>query len=86
MLTSLRLDAKTDRAVRALARRTGRTKSQVIRDAIERLVRAESETDATSSVYDEWADVIGCAAGGPGDLSERTGEKFRAVLVARRRR
>jgi hypothetical protein len=86
MPTSLRLDARTERVVRALARRTGRTKSQVIRDAIEQLVRAEPETDTASSVYEAWADVIGCAAGGPGNLSERTGARFRAGLVARQRR
>jgi predicted transcriptional regulator len=43
MPTSVRLDPKTERVVRSLARRTGRTRSQVIRDAIHRLAASEAE-------------------------------------------
>jgi hypothetical protein len=47
MPTSVRLDPKTERVVRSLARRTGRTKSQVIRDAIHRLAASEAEAGHT---------------------------------------
>ena len=85
MPTSVRLDPKTERVVRSLARRTGRTRSQVIRDAIHRLAAAESERGNGQMVFEMWRDAIGCAEGGPPDLSERTGERFRSLLRAKRR-
>jgi hypothetical protein len=85
MPTSVRLDPKTERVVRSLARRTGKTRSQVIRDAIHRLAAAESETGNGQTVFEMWRDAIGCAEGGPPDLSERTGEHFRSLLRAKRR-
>jgi hypothetical protein len=85
MPTSVRLDPKTERVIRALARRMGRTQSEIIRDAIHRLAAAESEERRGQTAFDLWKDVIGCAKGGPPDLSERTGERFRALLLAKRR-
>ncbi len=86
MPTSVRLDPKTESLLSALARKTGKTKSQVIRQAIERLARSETSGHEPRTAYDALAHVIGCARGGPRDLSERTGEKVRAILAARRRR
>jgi len=85
MPISVRLDAETEGVVRRLSRATGRSRSQVIRDAIKKLARTETNAEDTPTAYAEWADVIGCASGGPRDLSERTGEKFRALLLAGRR-
>jgi len=85
MPTSVRLDPKTERVVRSLARRTGRTRSQVIRDAIHRLAAAESETRRGQTAFELWSDAIGCAEGGPPDLSESTGAHFRSLLLAKRR-
>lgn len=61
MPTSVRLDANTERVVRSLARRTGRPRSQVIRDAIRRLAAAEPETREEHVVFEIWRDAIGCA-------------------------
>jgi hypothetical protein len=83
--TSVRLDSRTERVVRSLARRTGRTRSQVIRDAIHRLAALESEAGEGQTAFELWKDAIGCAEGGPPDLSERTGDHFRSLLLARRR-
>ena len=85
MPTSVRLDPKTERVIRALARRMGRTQSEVIRDAIHHFAAAESEERRGQTAFDLWQDVIGCATGGPPDLSERTGERFRSLLLAKRR-
>jgi predicted DNA-binding protein len=85
MPTSVRLDPKTESLISRLARRTGRTKSQVIRDAIARLAEAERDGTAVQTPYESMKHLIGVARGGPRDLSERTGEKFRRVLLARRR-
>jgi hypothetical protein len=58
-------------------------------------VRLDPKTDALvrsparrtgqskSRAYETWKDVIGLAHAGPADLSERTGEKVRARLLAR---
>ena len=85
MPTSVRLDPKTQRVIRELARRTGRTQSEVIRDAIHRLAAAESEERRGQTAFELWKDAIGCAEGGPPNLSERTGERFRSLLLAKRR-
>lgn len=86
MAISVRLDPKTESLVSRLARRKGRTKSGVIREALVALSRAEEETEARTSPYEAIAHLIGCARGGPKDLSERTGEKLRKLLLARARR
>jgi len=86
MPTSVRLDAKTESLVRRLAHTTGRTKSQVIRDAIVKLAESEGRARPAKTPYEAMKHMIGIAKGGPPDLSERTGEKFRQILLARRRR
>jgi hypothetical protein len=50
------------------------------------LARAEAERQEDSSPYEAMVHLIGCARGGPRDLSERTGEKLRKLLMARARR
>jgi hypothetical protein len=85
MPISVRLDPKTENLVNRLARRKGRTKSAVIREALVALSRAEGEAGARTSPYEAIAHLIGCAHGGPKDLSERTGEKLRKLLLARAR-
>ena len=82
----VRLDPRTESLLSHLAKRTGRTKSGVIREALVALSRAEREAKARSSPYEAIAHLIGCARGGPKDLSERTGEKLRKLLLARTRR
>jgi hypothetical protein len=84
MPTSVRLDARTERLIRSLARRTGRTRSQVIRDAIHRLAAEEPEPRSAATAFELWRDAVGCAAGGPPDLSERTGDRLRLLLIRRR--
>lgn len=36
--------------------------------------------------YEMVEDLTGCVSGGPEDLSSRTGEKFREILLEKRRR
>ncbi|MBI1735510.1 MAG: ribbon-helix-helix protein, CopG family [Candidatus Rokubacteria bacterium] len=86
MPTSVRLDPETERLVARLSRRTRRTKSQVIRDAIATVARAEEASRPPSkTAYDALEHLIGVTRGGPHDLSVRTGDKFRRLLVERRR-
>jgi len=86
MPTSVRLDPKTESLVRRLARKRGQTKSEVIREALVALARSEEGREGGGTLYDAIAHVVGSVKGGPRDLSERTGEKFRARLLARKRR
>ena len=87
MPTSVRLDPRTENLVTRLARRTGRTKSGVIREALKALARSEGAAGETHTTpYEAIAHLIGCARGGPKDLSERTGEKLRKLLLLARAR
>ena len=86
MPTSVRLDAETERAVERLARAKGTTKSRVIREAILAEAAREKKNDKAGSVYEKIAHLIGSVRGGPPDLSERTGEKVRKILLERERK
>jgi hypothetical protein len=81
-MISVRVSDSTGREVARLARTRGRTESAVVREAIEEYVgRAPAPRP-----YDALRDAIGMVEDGPTDLSVRTGEKFRAILVGRARR
>jgi Arc/MetJ-type ribon-helix-helix transcriptional regulator len=86
MPTSVRLDATTERLVERLAREEGQTKSEVIRAAIRAAAESRRRKRKGTSAYDRIAHLIGVVRGGPPDLSEDTGEKFRQLLEAKRRR
>ncbi len=86
MPLSVRLDTKTERVVKTLARKRRQTKSEVIRDAIGLLASQEAGADGTKRPYDLVAHLIGCVRGGPPDLSMRTGQKFREILIEHRKR
>ncbi len=80
MPLSIRLDTETDTALEEIAERRSQTKSEVVRRAIRELVRRERLTP-----YEMAEDLIGSVSGGPEDLSARTGEKFRQLLLRKRR-
>ncbi len=81
-MMSVRVGAKARRAVYRLAKATGKTQSDVVREAIAEYV-AKQTSPETTTPYDLWKDAIGTLEGGPSDLSERTGEKFRLLLEER---
>jgi predicted transcriptional regulator len=85
MPTSVRLDEKTGRLVERLARDAEKTKSDVIREAIAAYGRHRKPRRARN-LYDAIAPWVGVATGGPPDLSEKTGERFQAALLAVERR
>ena len=80
MPTSIRLDPDTDQALEELARRRSLTKSEVVRRAIRDLLDRER-----LSPYERATDLIGSVTGGPPDLSESTGTRFRRLLEERKR-
>ncbi len=83
MPITVRLDPKTEGLLRRLIRKTGRTKSQIIRDAIERFAKEEDAGGGGEGPFAAFAPYIGIAKGGPPDLSERTGEKVAKMLRER---
>jgi Arc/MetJ-type ribon-helix-helix transcriptional regulator len=86
MPLSVRLDSKTESVVNRLAKSRRQTKSEVIRDAIGVLAEREQEAPARKRPYDLVKHLIGCAKGGPRDLSTRAGDRFYEMLVADRKK
>lgn len=86
MPLTVRLDPKTERLIQRLARKRGRSKSEVIRDAIDILAKHAQEQEQTERPYEAVRDLIGSVRGGPSDLSEQTGDRFRRMLQDRPRR
>lgn len=84
MPLSVRLDAKTEALIGRLAKRRKQSKSAVIRDAIGVLNGQSDKRNGNQRPYELVAHLIGCVKGGPRDLSVRTGEKFRQILLARK--
>jgi hypothetical protein len=86
MPLSVRMDSRTESLLGRLARKRRQTKSEVIRDAIGVLAKQEEKGTEKKRPYDLVAHLIGCVKGGPRELSVRTGEKFRRMLVERGRK
>lgn len=80
MPTSVRLDRKSEAILQRLARMTGRTKSDIIREAIERLEAYMDESSGSITLYDRIVDLVGIGHGGPRDLAARSEELLRERL------
>ncbi len=94
MPMNVRLSARTERAVNALARRRRQTRSDVVRDALEHYTATNGGNAGAGRPYDAWLDVIGVVrigATGVGKASvevrtparERkrtTGERFTTIV------
>jgi predicted transcriptional regulator len=76
---TVRLDAKTERLLNALAKRRKQTRSDIVREAIERF-GADNEETTTETVYDRWADVIGSVRLGARDADKTTGDVFTELV------
>ena len=76
---NLRVDAETAAFLERLARQTGRTKSEIMREALEvfRNKETQPETAAPAKVM---ARLIGCWDSGGMKLSKHTGERFGRFL------
>ena len=85
MPASVRLDERTERMLRRLTVKTGRTRSEVMIEAIRRLADAQAPERPGRTFRDRLSHLIGIGNSGGSRLSENTGAKFRAMLVARRR-
>ena len=81
-MTTVRLDVKSEAALKRLSMRRGQTKSEVIRDAIARLAEEENEQP---SAYERLRPFIGVVDEGDPQLSEGTGKRLRELLENRQR-
>ncbi len=82
MPTSIRLDPETESVLRRLARRTGRTQSSIIREAILRMAGDRPRPKQGDTLYDRMADLVGTGHGGPPDLASRSEEMLRTLPLA----
>jgi len=85
MPTSVRLDPETEALLRKLARTSGRTKSEVIREALHRMSE-EASANQLTSLYHGIKDLVGIADVGPGDLARHHKQRFREKLDRRRKK
>ena len=81
MPTSVRLDAETEALLRRLAHLSGRTKSDVLREAVVRLSREHEALSPADGPYALISDLVGIARGGPDDLARRHKQAFREKLA-----
>lgn len=86
MPLTVRVDNKTERLLERLARQRGKTKSELIRDAIGVLAKSAENQEQARRPYDKVKDLLGSAHGGPANLSQRTGATFRRMLAERHRK
>ncbi|MDR5694929.1 MAG: ribbon-helix-helix protein, CopG family [Armatimonadota bacterium] len=83
MLISVRLDPEAERTLSQLARKTGKTKSELIRQAIRELGKSLGSTATGSTVYERFSDVIGIVNLGPGRRAARAEEILRKMLATK---
>jgi Arc/MetJ-type ribon-helix-helix transcriptional regulator len=86
MTTSVRMDSETERLLDSLARERGSTKSEVVREAVRLVAQKARRRRRLPRPYDLFRGVIGSVRGGPSDLSERTGNRFRQLLLDTKRK
>lgn len=82
----MRMDAETERLLESLARERGSTKSEIVREAVKLAARKRSRSRIPERPYDAFRGIIGSVRGGPPGLSERTGERFRKLLLDHKRK
>lgn len=82
MPTSVRLDPDTQLLLQRLARRSGRSKSEVLREALRRYAE-EPEPSENNGLYALIADLVGTARGGAEALAR---EHKNAYLEALKRK
>jgi Ribbon-helix-helix protein, copG family len=76
---NVRVDPQTAAFLERVARQTGRTKSEVVRQALETF-RRQGAGPSAAPPAETMSDLIGCWDSGGMRLSERTGERFTRLL------
>ncbi|MCI0418434.1 MAG: ribbon-helix-helix protein, CopG family [Acidobacteria bacterium] len=80
MTITVRLDPRVQGIITQLARRQGKTKSAVVREAVQLYASTQKKKVRKTSLYSRISHLIGCVDSGGMNLSQDTGEKFRKIL------
>lgn len=80
MALTVRLNAKTERALDQLARRRGQTRSDLVREALDHYSVTQTAVGEGDSALAAWADVIGIINSGPPAVARTSGERFTDVV------
>jgi hypothetical protein len=83
---SFRLDPETRRRIAEMAEASGRSRSQLVREAVAAYEVSQRVKIVERNARQRLARFIGVARGGDPTLSRRTGATFRQLLEARRGR
>ena len=82
---SLRLDPATDARIRRLSASTGRSRSDVVREAVAHYAADHESPQDGQSAYDRLKPYIGSVTSGGANLSTNTHAKFRERLLRKHR-
>ena len=85
MPTSVRLDPETEALLKRLAAGSGRSKSDVIREALHCLSDQGRGAADQKGLYHSIADLVGIADEGPEELARQHKKRFREKLHRRHR-
>jgi len=85
-IIAVRLDPESEEALNRVARETGQTKSEIVREALIQLPRRKLRKQAAVRPYDLMKKGIGVCHSGRLRRPERVGDKFYEQLVADRKR
>lgn len=86
MVTSVRLDPATERTLARLSKTTGKTKSELIREALRKFSERALDASAGVTAYDRLADVVGITNLGRGNRAARSEQILRSIFATRRKR
>lgn len=83
---SLRLDPETEAKIRRLSAATGRSRSEVVRQAVARFAdERDAAPECGESAFDRLKPYVGIVRTGGANYSRETHAKYRALLQRRRR-
>lgn len=77
---TVRLSGQTERLLDTLAKRRRQTRSDVVREAIERYASATDPAASDEGPFSRWAAVIGVVRLGAREPAGTTGEQFAAIV------
>ena len=83
---SLRLDPETEAKIRRLSAAMGRSKSEVVREAVARFApERDAAPERGESAFDRLKPYVGIVRTGGANYSRQTHAKYRALLQRQRR-
>ena len=84
MQTTISVDRETDARLDRLSLSTGRSKSDLVHDALIALEATQSGESTEPSAFDLIGDLVGVGKDGPAELARTHKQAFRALLQVRK--